>query len=460
MSSGDVRPEATSSSSRKRVFLHVGEPKTGTTYLQMVMWKNRAELAGQGLIYPGPKSNAHWRASQDVREVVQDPDDPAPPFAGEWANLVQRALGARRAGVISHELFAAANREQARRALQLLDGHEVHLIVTVRDLGSLLPAEWQETVKHGNTRRWVKWIEDIVRESADPNRRNYGFWQVHDTMAIIDDWAQDIIPPERVHVIMMPSRTAPISLWERFARVVGIDPAMIDTSSARSNISLGVAEVEMIRRLNVTLRDDYPGWSYQWFVKDTIAHATLPKREMSQRLQMFADREEWLNKQSDRLIRDLEASDYHIVGDLEELRPRPLQPPFAVPGEVSDAQLLDTALFAMTGLLDRMDLMRNSINELQRRLDGTTPQTRPVEYIPEYSPLKNKLIALSEEYGPLGKARHAYWRVMHVVRRIRRDVRKVRNLFSAEKPLVDASTVGLPDAQPVGSTKGNGSARK
>lgn len=453
MSPGGV---AASSSSRKRVFLHIGEPKTGTTFLQLVMWTNRAELAAQGIVYPGSRSNAHWRASQDVLEVRQDPGDPAPPFTGEWAKLVEQALTARKAAVISHELLAAANRAQARRALQALDGHEVHLVITVRDLGSLLPAEWQETVKHGNGRRWVKWVEAVMRERRENERGDTGFWRVHDTMRVIDDWAQDVIPPERVHVIMMPSRTAPVSLWDRFAHVAGIDTSMVDTTRARANASLGVAEVEFIRRLNVSLRDDYPGWSYQWFVKDTIAHATLPQREMSPRLQMFPDLGGWVDKQTDRLVDALELSDYDIVGDLDELRRRPIEQPYVVPAEVGDGQLLDTALYAMTGLLDRMDIMRDTINELEQRLDGTTFQTRPVEYIPQYSPLKNKLIALTEEYPVLGRARQRYWRVARAARRARHDARKLRSLLSADKPLLDPSTVGLPESHRVGSAKGAG----
>jgi hypothetical protein len=31
--------------SNGRVFLHIGEPKTGTTFLQQVMWGSRRELA-------------------------------------------------------------------------------------------------------------------------------------------------------------------------------------------------------------------------------------------------------------------------------------------------------------------------------------------------------------------------------------------------------------------------------
>lgn len=50
-----------------RVFLHVGVPKSGTTYLQTTMWHNRAPLRAQGLLYPGAKRMDHYHASQDVR---------------------------------------------------------------------------------------------------------------------------------------------------------------------------------------------------------------------------------------------------------------------------------------------------------------------------------------------------------------------------------------------------------
>ena len=41
------------------MFLHIGEPKTGTTFLQQVMWPNRAELAAQGVVLPGHHGQDH-----------------------------------------------------------------------------------------------------------------------------------------------------------------------------------------------------------------------------------------------------------------------------------------------------------------------------------------------------------------------------------------------------------------
>jgi hypothetical protein len=83
--------------------------------------------------------------------------------------------------------------------------------------------------------------------------------------------------------------------------------------------------------------------------------------------------------------------------------------------------LLDAALLGMTGLLERMDRMRTNINELQRKQKATAQSL--VEYVPEYGPVKNRLIALSEKHSSLAACRRGYWRAMHVVRRARAKLR-------------------------------------
>jgi len=35
-----------------RAVVHVGAPKTGSTYLQAVLWRNRAALRAAGVLYP------------------------------------------------------------------------------------------------------------------------------------------------------------------------------------------------------------------------------------------------------------------------------------------------------------------------------------------------------------------------------------------------------------------------
>jgi superfamily II DNA helicase RecQ len=51
-----------------KVFLHIGLPKTGTTYLQTVMWADRDRMRAQGVLLPGRERRDHLWTTRIVRE--------------------------------------------------------------------------------------------------------------------------------------------------------------------------------------------------------------------------------------------------------------------------------------------------------------------------------------------------------------------------------------------------------
>jgi hypothetical protein len=335
-----------------KVFLHIGEPKTGTTFLQQVMWRNRAQLAAAGVVLPGHHPQDHFRASQDLRGIPKQADDPAGSWTGEWEILAGQAQQAAKVAVISHELFCAVDAEQADRAVRSLQPAEVHIVLTVRDLATLLPAEWQETVKHRNARGWEDWLADVIdAESPAADRRQYWFWRVHDTLAILDLWSRHV-PAEQVHVITSAPRGSGTGLlWERFAALLGIDPGSVDLSRARPNSSLGIPEIEFLRRLNQALPPEVPDWFYMWNVKEAVAHRTLAARPRAGRLILPASRDAWARKQSEILIGGLRDSKYDIVGELDELVPRPVTEPRRSPADQGAGQILDAAVDAAAALV-------------------------------------------------------------------------------------------------------------
>jgi hypothetical protein len=362
VTSPPTQPSRPASHRRTQVFLHIGEPKTGTTFLQQVMWRNRAELAAQGVVLPGHHPQDHYRASQDLRGIAKLASDPAGSWTGEWEILARQAQQAPRVAVISHELFSAADPEQADRAVRSLEPAEVHVVVTVRDMGTLLPAEWQETVKHRNARRWEDWLEDVIdRESYSADRRQFWFWRVHDTAAVLGVWSRHL-PADRIHVITVPPRGSDNALlWQRFASLIGVDPASVDTSRARSNTSLGLPEIEFLRRLNEALPEEVPDWFYMWNVKEAIAHQALAARPRTGRLVLPPDREDWAAKQAEILIATLGESSYDVVGSLDDLRPpratEPAASPAASPADASAdppaEQVLDAAVAAASAMIVR-----------------------------------------------------------------------------------------------------------
>jgi hypothetical protein len=402
-----------------RVLLHIGEPKTGTTFLQQVMWSNRAGLAAQGVVLPGHHPQDHFRASQDLRGIEKRAGDPAGAWTGEWEILAHQARQAPRAAVISHELFSAADEQQAGHAVRSLQPAEVHVVLTVRDMASLLPAEWQETIKHRNDRGWQDWLGDVIdTESAGPDRRQWWFWRVHDTLAILDLWARHV-PADRIHVIMTPPQGSGNSLlWERFAGLLGVDPGGVDLSRARANTSLGLPEIEFLRRLNQALPAEVPDWFYMWTVKEGVAHRALAARPREGRLVLPADRDAWAKEQAEALISGLAASGYDVIGDPDELRPRPAREPGMAPPPAQPRDpVLDAAVAAAAALV---------VNQYRKEYPEARPQPERaargglasrVEAAVASSPrLKRAVRDLSSRYPAVRRLRILTWQAMERTR--------------------------------------------
>lgn len=347
------------SGSRPRIYLHIGEPKTGTSFLQRSLWSNRARLAAHGVLLPGYSHRDHNRASRDLREALREDSDPTDPWTGDWDVLIGQALSAPGAAVISDEILSACNPPQADRAVRSLLSADVHVILTVRDFASVLPAEWQERIKCRDTVGWPDWLESVVATTPAADRRAQSwFWAVHDTLAILDMWSQHI-PPDHVHVITVPSRGGTEQLWRRFASVLGVDPSRFDLTETRANPSLGPAEAEFLRQVNQALPADVPDWFYTRDIKRILALDLLRSRPRQAALTLPPGRAGWAQEQSEILIAGLRDAKYHIVGDVGELVPQPASGSYAAPADQPAEQLLDAAVHATAALLQHMYLEKS-----------------------------------------------------------------------------------------------------
>ena len=339
-----------------RVYVHIGEPKTGTTFLQDALWANRARLAAAGLQLPGYSDRDHSRASRDLRETPRPASDPADPWTGEWDVLAGQALRAPKRAIISNELLAASSPQQAERAVCSLLRAEVHVVVTVRNFAAFLPAEWQEAVKCRGTAGWEAWLDAVIAaEGAADRRRRSWFWRVHDTLALLDMWSRHI-PPDQVHVVTVPHQASGSLLWTRFAAAVEIDPDGCDVTRGRRNSSLGYAETEFLRRMNEALPADMPDWFYAREIKQILAHGVLSDRPHHARLVLPPSHAAWAAEQAEILLAGLRDAKYDIVGDLADLRPAEEAghaSPADQPAPQRAEQQLEAAVQAAVSLADR-----------------------------------------------------------------------------------------------------------
>lgn len=302
----------------RRVFLHVGTPKSGTSYLQDKMALNRAALEAQGLEYLHTRTGDHFEAALDV---IGDRWAGAEKAArGQWDALMLEARKTRRDLVISHEILAAAPPDRVRQALSGFADDEVHIVVTARDLGRQIPAEWQERIKHRGGRTYAQFLRALVRNHGRSDSDMW-FWRVQDLPNILTTWGNGLTP-DRLHLVTVPTSGAPSgTLWQRFAGVLSLDPDADYTESTTVNASLGGAEVTMLRRLNLELaerklpRDVYIDW-----VRESIAREVLSNRPGARRATVPPKRRPWVDQVTERWLEWISQLGVEVIGDLDELR--------------------------------------------------------------------------------------------------------------------------------------------
>ena len=101
--------------SQRRVYLHVGTPKSGTSYLQDKLALNRDELERQGLEYLRTRTGDHFEAALDlIGERWAGEEKTAGASGTPWPPTPARS---RRHVLISHEILAAADAESVARAM-------------------------------------------------------------------------------------------------------------------------------------------------------------------------------------------------------------------------------------------------------------------------------------------------------------------------------------------------------
>jgi hypothetical protein len=330
-----------------QVFLHIGAPKTGTTYLQGVFHANRPALRRAGLLYPGTQ-HAHFWASQDLREKkFRGHLDAHVP--GSWERLVREVSGWSGRSLISHETFSAASRQAVDRALADLDFAEVHVVFTARDLARQLPATWQERVKNGSTGTYAEFLAAIRAAKGERDATARAFWALQGVPWILARWARSL-PPEHVHVVTVPpAGSEPGLLWRRFAGLLGLDPDAFDSTSHEVNTSLGAASAAVLRRFNAAIADvELPWPAYAEVYKQRLAPALAARG--GEPIEVPVESFEWAVAEAGRMVEQLRAAGYSVVGDLAELVPA-VRPTGIDPDAVPSAAQADAAVAGMVSLV-------------------------------------------------------------------------------------------------------------
>lgn len=302
------------------LFVHVGASKTGTSALQRGLWRSTESIgdAGVGIPLVGRPANVRrllrplgWVAAQGFVERVR------PRRLRAVARTIKETPGERL--LLSSEDLCELDGDRIERLVSMARsvGTEPEFVLTARSWDRQLPSEYQQFLKHRLDEDYLGWLDDVRHRRG---RWAEHFWWRQDVASTSRRFAE-VVGPERVHVLVSPSR--PLDAGTTlFCEVVGIPRAAIDLPTTKVNASFGVVEAEVYRRLNAALGERFPDYDADYYpgVRIPVVTGVLP-REASPRLTLPPEHLEWVQAESQRQVEALRAGGCVLHGDLDLLLP-------------------------------------------------------------------------------------------------------------------------------------------
>jgi len=329
----------------KRVVLHIGAMKSGTSFIQNVLHTNRARLREHGILFACER----WRGQVlAVRELSENGGEGQEPITtdGPWQHLVDEVNAWNGTAIISMEFLAPRARQKISIIQDAFAQADLQVVLTARDLARSLPAMWTESVQNRGVRTWDEFLASV--RSQDMNQKpGRWFWKHQRISDIAARWAGAVGRDHFTLITVPPKGAAPGVLWERFAAVAGIPEDLCETD-VRSNPGIDAASAMVLRELNQRLADeDFDRQDYEWIVKGDLAKRGLVKR--GRETVPLGMSERWVRRASRHEVDKLRELDLRVVGDIDELESK------SVPGvhtrKVSADQQLEAALDGMAHLV-------------------------------------------------------------------------------------------------------------
>ena len=337
----------------ERVVLHVGTMKSGTTFLQNVVSNNRDVLREQGVSFVGRKWRHQITAAQDVIEHGGEKQEPLRPD-GPWARIFREMEEWPGTALFSVEFLGARKPAKIAQIAAAFGDTPLTVVITARDLARQIPSMWQESIQNGGRETWDDYLR-AVREEApgDP------FWRHQAVARWAKRWSAGV-GADSVVLITAPPKGAPSNLlWERYAGVVGIDPASCSLE-VPANPSLGLASSLVLRELNEALAQDPLSRNhYHQRVKRVLAKNGLAQHRRDE--PALGLDEPWVYTRSEQEIAALREVGCRVVGDLTELTSYPVAG--VHPSDVSLEQQLTAAIQGLEQTVRHLTWDKDGISE-------------------------------------------------------------------------------------------------
>jgi SAM-dependent methyltransferase len=215
----------------KRVIVHIGVQKTGSTAIQALMHRNVERLSEAGFYY-APTQPLDFPNHNPLAAAFKKD---SPPVVGERGMAALLAAAGHRTPIISAEMLCQPDTD-IDRFMATLRGRDVEVIAYVRHPCDIVVSAFNESVRHYPTRR-----------TQPVNERPFAYDPAQ--LVVLRGW----VGREDAKVILAPYDRAQWpqrSIFADFLRTLGIDADGFDMTDTRENESLSYAAANQLREFN------------------------------------------------------------------------------------------------------------------------------------------------------------------------------------------------------------------
>jgi hypothetical protein len=254
--------------SKKRLVIHVGFHKSGTTALQESFHSNIKLLLEHDIKYPNIGARAHhrmaWALTQRSWGWGKRGGEKIPPKY--WDKKVKTLSSAKESTIVlSSEFFSELDGEKIRKIRSDFRDWEIRILFTLRPLAKLLPSTYQQYLKYGTVAEYEDWLHSIL-DIPGESKINPSFWKRHSHGKVIARWV-DIFGPSSVSVLIV-NESQPTFLFDAINDFLGLPKGTLASTETGSNRSLTMEEIALLLELNRIFPKSRNWDEYQVFIRN------------------------------------------------------------------------------------------------------------------------------------------------------------------------------------------------
>jgi hypothetical protein len=304
----------------KKLIVHAGFHKTGTTALQSAFFANINELDRYGISYPQVGGKAQHKAIYSLMGKTWGWEDRGGVTATDkkWKNLVKQVVKAKKTTLISSEFLCELNEKQIAKFRKDLKVADSHIYFTIRPLLKIIPSAYQQHLKIGIKSDYEKWLHSILDEPG-VSTITPSFWVRHTHPQVISKWIAEF-GADRVTLIVV-DEAQPDFMYDTFSELLGLPAKFLKKQEKQdSNRSLSLNEITLLNRINRKFPKRRSWHDYETFIRNgAVKHLTnkVVPAEGDLRLltpQWAVDKAKAISANS---VADIKKLGIRIIGDLD-----------------------------------------------------------------------------------------------------------------------------------------------